>query len=151
MYLKLPFTCALLQVNGFQAMEKTMPSHRHILLVAIREPFLRKAVSNRLAHEGYVVKEGSTVNEARKIITQQRVSCVVMTSQFAFPTKTNSLGLMALLVHKTPTVTLLSKDALVSFNEIYCPPLHEYETLPCDLDYLSVLVAQVLAHIHNES
>ncbi len=132
-------------------MEETAQSHRYIILVAIEEQFLRKAVSNRLTHEGYAVQEVITVNEARSIIIQQRVSCVVMTSQFVVPDETNSLGVMALLVNRIPTVTLLSRDAFVSFDEIYCPTLHEYETLPCDLDYLTVLVAQVLSHTNDKN
>jgi DNA-binding NtrC family response regulator len=132
-------------------MEETAQSHRYIILVAIEEQFLRKAVSNRLTYEGYAVQEVITVNEARSIIIQQRVSCVVMTSQFAVPDETNSLGVMALLVNRIPTVTLLSRDVFVSFDEIYCPPLHEYETLPCDLDYLTVLVAQVLSHTNDKN
>lgn len=123
-----------------------MPGHRHLILVAIGEPFLREAVRNRLTQAGYGVQEVSTVHAARDILNQQPISCVVMTSQFAVPNGTTSLGIMALLVDRVPTVTLLAKDSLVAFDTVYRPPFHEYETLPCDLDYLSTLVARVLSY-----
>lgn len=108
------------------------------VLVATDDRLLGTAINKVLSSAGFTVLEADTVDQARHVLTSMEIACIVSTS---------SLELHRFLMEQWTTyrtVTLLRKTNTASFDEIYSPPHHEYETIPLDPEYLLYLVNKVI-------
>ncbi len=99
-------------------------------------------VSEFLRQKGFNVLTTSSPEEALSIIQSQRLSGIVMVSDWAMANcEDETAGLMEVVKGKVPTVTLITESSRQQsgyrwFAEVFQPPLHEYCTMPCDLDQL---------------
>ena len=124
------------------------------ILVAVPDEW-REVLAQFLKREGFSVLLATSLDEASSIIHSQSLSAVVMISDWAIASDEGKTdGLMKIVKGKIPTVSLITprtwRDARSRwFDELYHPPLHEYCSIPVDIEQLSRRLSKAIEEAVN--
>jgi len=113
-------------------------------------PSNEEFISRTLRNEGYSVIVASSYKDALKAIQSQKLSAVLMISDWGMEQDDGSPGLIEYLRDKIPTYSLITDTTAheVGYGwveKLYKGKKHEYQSMPADIDAIVVW----LNHITN--
>ncbi len=110
------------------------------ILIAIPDEW-QKQVFQHLETQGYSLISANSQDEALAIVQSGReLLGVILVSDWAMPGE-KTASIIKLLQEKVPTITLITEktrqeSGYLYVDEVFFPPMHEYMTVPFDLDEL---------------
>lgn len=107
------------------------------ILIAIPDEW-QGELTALLTQRGFSVIVATTQQEAVEIIENQAVRGVITVQSWGMDSEDGkTTGLIQIIKGKIPSVTLIKKSGNYRwFDEVFEPPMHEYCTVPVDLDGL---------------
>lgn len=118
------------------------------LLIATNNLPPMEHIISHLSKRADRVQTIGSFQEILSLISTQHVACIVFDT--AFLIEQNNPELLSRIMHTTiPSVTIIRRNGMRFFAQVYHPPIHEYDTFPVELEHISFLVYSAVAQFRK--